>query len=62
VSLIVHITQGGVVEDAHAIFQNLVLGDVDVLPSIKDARSDILHNGRGDLTSGLVKHIGEMIL
>jgi hypothetical protein len=62
VGFIVHITQSGVMEDTHAIFQDFVLGDIDVLPSIEDTRSDVLHNGGGDLASGPVEDIGKMIL
>jgi hypothetical protein len=62
VSLIVHISNYGMVENAYAILQNLVLGDVDVLPGIQDARSNVLQNDRSDLSGGLVQDVGKVVL
>lgn len=62
VSLVVHVSEGGVVEDVHAVVEDLVLGDVDVLPGVEHAWCDIFQNSGGDLTGGLVEDVGKVVL
>lgn len=40
----VHVAQRWVVEDLHAIIEDFTLGDIGVLPSIQNARRDVLHD------------------
>lgn len=61
VGFIVHVSEGRVVENTHAVIQYLVLWDVDVLPGVEDAGGNVFHNGGCDLTSGLVQDIGEVV-
>lgn len=62
VRLVVHVAQRGVVEDAQAVVQDLLDGDVNVLPGIEDAGHDVLEDRGGDLARGLVEDVGEVVL
>lgn len=42
--IITHVAQRWVVENLHAVIKDLVLGDIDVLPSIQNTRHDVLHD------------------
>jgi hypothetical protein len=56
------ISQARVVEHAHAVVQDLFDRDIWVVPCVDDAGSDILKDGYGDLTGGLVQNVGEVVL
>lgn len=51
VDLNVIVADGGVVECAKDVIENLIDGNARVLPSIKDARNGVLENGHGDLST-----------
>jgi hypothetical protein len=60
--IITHVAQRWVVENLHAVIKDLVLGDVDVLPSVQNTRHDVLHDGRGDPSGGLIQNVGKVVL
>ena len=62
VGLIVHVPESGVVEDTHAVVQNFMFWDIDVLPCVEDPRGNVLQDSRAHLTSWLVQDVGEVVL
>ena len=62
VRFVVHIPEGRVVEYPQTVFDDLVLGDAGVLPSIQNTRSDVLHDRGRDVAGGFVEDVGEVVL
>ena len=62
VGIATHVTEGRMVEDVQAVVQDLVFGDVDMLPSVEHARGDIFQDCRGHVAGGFVEDVGEMVL
>lgn len=52
----------GVVEDFHAVIQNLLDGNVGMIPRVHDARGDEFQDFRGKQAGWLIQDITEMIL
>lgn len=57
VDLAVRVANGWVVEHADDIVQDLVDGDVGVVPGVDDAGRDVLQDGDGDLASRCVQNV-----
>lgn len=62
VSVVAHVPEGGVVEDTHAVLQDLVLGDVGVLPCVQDAGCNVLQDRGGDLAGRFIEDVGKVVL
>lgn len=60
--IIAHVAQRWVMEDLHAVIEDLVLGDIGVLPSVQNARRDVLYDCRGDPSGGLIQNVGKVVL
>lgn len=59
--IIAHIAQDWVVEDLQAVIEYLVLGNIGVLPSVQNARRDVLHDCRSDPSGGLIQNVGKVV-
>ena len=62
VDLAAAVSETRMVEHAHAVVEDLFDGHVWVVPRVNDPRSDVLQDSYGNLTSGFVQDVGEMIL
>jgi len=57
VHLAVHVADGGMVENADNVFQDLLFGYLGMVPGVYDSRRDILENGRCDFAGWLVEDV-----
>lgn len=62
VGLVVHIPENRVMEDAQTIVENLVFGNIDVLPGVQYARCNVLDDCRSDLSGRFVENVGKVVL
>jgi len=56
------IAETRVMEDTHAVVKYLVYRDIRMVPCVNHTGCNVLEDGHGDLTSRLVKDVGEMVL
>lgn len=61
VGIVAHVAQGRMVEHLQAVLDDLMLGDVGILPGVKDARRHVPEDGGSDLAGRLVQNVGEVI-